>query len=280
VVLCAVGLPGLKVDFELENLFPQNDPDLKFYEQFIEKKGYDNDFINITAYPYDRFFDEDFLMKVDLIRKEIEKNDNVKSVISPLSLPFFVNSPTGLITFPAIHLNQPSRYEKDSLRITESPLHKYYFDGFKSVSIVILHNHFKDPERSESFLKHIQQVLQSSGLEYNMTGRIPAEIEFREAIAFDFFLYLLLAVIVSIIVLFGIYRSPAFILLPVLIGVLSLAVALASLALIGGSISIMTVLLPPLLLFTSTSDAIHLLTASNKLGPQEGIRKVLKPEVK
>ena len=183
-----------------------------------------------------------------------------------------------MISIPILHVDQPNKYDSDSIRIVESEFHKQYFGDFLYLPVYIKHRHFfTDPDQSARFYKSISTSLQDSGLDFNLTGKLPAEREFRELIKRDFLLYLVLSLGISVLILLLLYRRAIFIFLPVLVGIFSLVIVFSIMALLLFPISIMSVLLPPLLLFTSTSDTIHLLNAVRRFGLENGIKKVIKP---
>ncbi len=77
-------------------------------------------------------------------------------------------------------------------------------------------------------------------------------------------LFIVIALVVSFLLLLFIYQSYKAALLPYLISVTSLIWLLGIMSLSGKSISILGSLIPPIILFVSTSDAIHFLNAYKK----------------
>lgn len=267
----------IKFDFELEKLFPKGDPDLNFYQTLVSKNGYDNDFLLIYISPEYSFFEKEFLTSAADLIDSLKKLNGTKYVADPLSLPYLIKSPTGIITIPVIHPDRPAKYRSDSLRITNSDFHRQYFNKFESISIYLRHSHFDNPDKANDFYNKIKLLLEQSGLNYNISGKIPAENAFRELIKRDFFLYLFLSIVISILAMGVIYRKWSYVFLPLIVGVMSMILTFGTMAAFQIPISIMSVLLPPLLLFTASSDTIHLINASKTKGLMGGIRKVLKP---
>jgi len=273
----AFSLPNLKIDFELESLFPQKDPDLKFYKSIIQDKGYDNDFILVAFIPEKSFFDSLFLNKTNEFIQIVKEIETVVEIESPLIFDKVIKTPIGLSTIPLIHIDDPDKYQYDSLRISESDFYSGAFVKNTLIPVYIKHQHFKNDEKKEDFLKILNLHLDNSGLEFISTGKLFAEKEFKNYLQKDFGAYLIFSLLICFLIILILYKSIFKAILPLIVASLTLFYTFGVMAVLGLSINIMSVLLPPILLFSSTSDAIHLMNAIQSKGKKDGIKQVFMP---
>lgn len=277
VALLSSFLPGLRIDFELEKLFPKGDADVEYYQQIIDERGYDNDFLLILLKPEKSFFDSTFLATSQRLSDSLAAISDTEFVQSPLKLPYFIDGPFGLGSYPIIDIDEPQNYRKDSLKIIRSDYHLRYFENFEHLPLYLQHRHFSPEERTGNYVIRVQQLLQQSELNYVLSGKLPAENAFKEQIRTDFLIYLVSSLIVCLLVLILLFKNLKQSFLPFLIGVLTLVATFGVMAAFGITVNIMSVLLPPLLLFTSTSDCVHLINAYRKAEAETALGRVLKP---
>lgn len=255
----------LKPDFEFEKLFPTNDPDIVFYEKHLAQFGYDNDFMLIIL-EADPLFNQTFLKNVEKVGKEIEKISGTISLVSPLDVVQTISSPIGTLSIPVLHIDEPERYQSDSIKIFSHPLYSSFFgkDG-KSLVIQVTHDHFSKPETADQYQFEIEYRLdQYPFSNYRLVGKVSAQKEFIHFIQKDFAVFIGAALLISLFLLGLIFRSFRSAIVPYLIAISSLVWLLGLMAFSGNSITVLGSLIPPIILFVSTSDAIHFLNAYRK----------------
>ncbi len=254
---------GLKVSFEFEKLFGEENSDRQFYEQHLEVFGYDNDYLLVIVEAQSSVFDSVFLQKVSKWSKQSKKVEGVESLVSPVEIPHLIKSPLGITAIALIHSNSPARYASDSVRIYSHPIYKTFFsENAKALLIQITHKHFKSPQEEKEFITQLNKSLTNLEFSnYRVIGKLIAQRAFIDNIKKDFSLFLTLALIVTAIILLLIYRSIRGMLLPYLVSISTMIFLLGIMALIGVELSVLSVLIPPIILFVATSDGIHLLNA-------------------
>jgi hypothetical protein len=233
----------------------------------------------ISLEPGSSFFDSAFLHQVLWLESHLASLNGTNYIRSPLSLPYLIDSPLGIQSLPLIHVDQPEVYQKDSLRIVQSDFHRAFFHEFKAATLYLKHRHFTSPDSAQRYLDKVNRLVNSVDCRHQwITGKLPAEQTFIALIKKDFGGYLVLSLVVSCLIGALIFRSLKYLGLLLLVSISSLITTLGIMAMTGIPISIMTVLLPPILLFTSTSDAIHLIHARKHAANLErAIRKVFLP---
>lgn len=257
-------LQFLSFDFEFEKFFPKNDPDSQFYEIHKQEFGYDNDFLSIILQT-ENVFDQSFLRRAQAFEDSVSQLDFVTSITSGLSQKHLINGPTGLMAFPLIHIDQPASLLNDSLRIFSNPLYASGFgsDG-KSLLIHINHFHFKDQNRSKAFIDEVKTLSERLGLIARLVGKLSAQNNFIELIKKDFGKFLGGSILFSLTLLLLIFKNLKTALLPFLISFFSLIWLFGLIGFSGLQINLLSSLLPPIIFFTSMSDAVHLLNAIYK----------------
>ncbi len=260
-------LQFLEFDFEFEKFFPKNHPESKLYLKHVEQFGYDNDFMQIILQHESSVFDTSFLKRAVLFERSLEKIPDVEQVYSPLSLQHAIKSPTGLVIFPLIHFEDPSKLKKDSARIFGNPFYRSAFsDNAQAMSIYLGHAHFNDPVRSEELLRRIEEAANKYKLNrIRLIGKLSASGVFIRYIQQDFGKFLLGSLILSFSLLLLIFRNFKSALLPFIISLLSIVWLFGFMGFLEYKINLLSTLIPPILFFVSMSDAVHLMNALKKV---------------
>lgn len=275
-ILLGIFLPKLQFQFELESLFAQNE-DFDYYQDHVEAFGFDNDYLNVMVIPNEgSIYQWDFLMEMKSIIQQFEKLEDVEFIYSPLDLRKLIKGPTGIQAYPLFQ--DPAKVKGDSLYIAQDTYLNQAFPNANVFVILIKHRHFLDAAQSDLFMEKVVPITSQLKYKHHLVGRLPAEKEFLGFIKTDFALFLALSLVVCGIVLWWICRSIKLVLFPFLISVLSLIWTFGLMGLLGVPITIMTSLLPPIILFVACSDTIHLISAFRSSGrAQAAIEKVLAP---
>ena len=255
--------PKLSVAFEFEKFFADDNEDKLFFEKHVEKFGYDNDYLLVAIQNQPSIFETEFLIKVEDWENDLDTLKGLKATQSLFELKHLIKSPFGITAIPLLHTQDSMKLKRDSSRIMSHPLYNNFISKDASSLIIQLnHIHFKTPKSELKFYKDLKYKLAQSGIEdYKLVGKLVAQQSFIEHIRSDFSVFLGLGILVTIILLLLIYRSFNIMLLPLLMSVSSLVYLLGFMAMLKVELSILSVLIPPIILFVSTSDAIHLVNA-------------------
>jgi len=277
-------LRSLQLAFDFESFFAQDSPDKQFYDEHKRAFGYDNDYLLLIIEADQSLFSPTIFTGLELWQQNASQIKGVESINSPLSLKRVVESPFGLTAYPLIHIDDSSRLISDSAVIAQHQLYKQYFSFEKSAMLAaIKHKHFTEKQEEVEFLQSIELSLEESELGHtSLVGRLTAQQSFVNNIKHDFIWFSSLALILSAVILLLIYRSFRLMIVPYLVSVTAMLFTLALTSFLGISLSILSVLLPTIILFVSTSDAIHLLNAYRQTQFSNdrlliSIKKVFKP---
>ena len=276
-IALAMWLPRLRFQFELEELFAANSNEFEFYQDHVAIFGFDNDYLNLMVIPDgNSIYDWRFLSTLKETIASLEALEEVDFVYSPFALKKVIKGATGLQTYPL--LQSEDKLKWDSLYMAKDPYLSQAFPDAHVFIILIKHRHFIDANRSAAFMEQIRPLIAALPYDYHLTGRLPAEKEFLGYIQSDFAVFLALSLVICALVLWYISRNLKLVLFPFLVSVLSLAWTFGFMGLAGIPITIMTSLLPPIILFVACSDTIHLISAfQHSQDARQAIQKVLGP---
>ncbi|WP_258097597.1 efflux RND transporter permease subunit [Marinoscillum pacificum] len=268
-------MTSLKADFEFEKFFPTDDPDIDFYANHLQKFDYDNDYLILVLTNDKGVFQPSFLEQTLNLSESIEQMESINTVFSLVNAQLPVKGPMGYTPIPLIHIKDSNRYSSDSLKIVEHPVFRNFLSkDAKSLLVQINHKHLLDPNDSKVLNQKLLEQLEESGLNYRMAGKVIAQESFVGYIQNDFVLFLAAALVLSFGLLIVIFRSLKIALMPYLISLTSLIWLLGIMSLLGFSITILGSLIPPVILFVSTSDSIHLINAFRNTSENDHVRRL------
>lgn len=255
--------PKLSVGFEFEKFFADDNEDKVFFEKHVEKFGYDNDYLLVAIANQPNVFESDFLSKTEKWKNDLDTLTGLVGTRSVFNLKHLIKSPYGITAIPLLHSQDSEKLKSDSSRIMNHPLYSNFISKDASTLIIQLnHKHFKSPQTEQGFFHSLKSSLAQSDInDYRLVGKLVAQQSFINHIRSDFSVFLALGITVAIILLLLIYRSFNIMLLPLLMSLSSLVYLLGIMAMLKIELSILSVLIPPIILFVSTSDAIHLVNA-------------------
>lgn len=253
----------LKFSFSLEQFFPEGDEDLAFYQSFIEEFETDINFLLVAIERKEGVFDQEFLKQVDdfsLAVKDIpfvDKSESLTQLSYPLKTPF------GITTIPAIHIDEPAKYEKDKFRILNDDRLVYNLiskDG-TSLTVALKTTGNLSLEESQELIPLLENLLDSYHFdEYHLLG--PAYFQ-NEMVAMqkrEVTVSAIISAILVSIIMFLIFRKPVGISIALFSIGLGLLLFMGLLAAWGRPLNAMAALYPVLMIIVGTSDVIHIMS--------------------
>lgn len=259
----AYQITTLRFDYEFENFFPTDDPDLDFYYEFRDKFETDVDFVLIALYNEKGIFQEDFLSQAREMRDGLLKLPRIDGVQSPFDPMAFALGPFGPIEIPYLHPDRPSLYASDSLKIftRRKGVGTLISEDAKSIAMVVdIEQNLSKLETDTVYIDMMSVIDQYEYDEIHMAGKVIGQAYYIDQIKFEFTLFFSIAVILVVLILTLVYRSVWGVIVPLLIVLLSTVWLLGLMGWIGKPIDIMTTLLPLVIFVVGVSDVIHLLS--------------------
>jgi hypothetical protein len=253
-------LDNLKFSFDFSQFFPEEDPDLTFYNDFVEEFGTDDNFLLIAIANDTTVFQKDFLSRFHEFATESQSFDYVTESSSLTTLSYPLKTSFGYTALPIIHRDKPSQYAKDWQKLQEDSLFINVLIDEKSTSLVVAlqTEDNLDYKESEVLLGQIRSALGNHQLtDYHILGRAffyEAIVEMQKS---EVLKTTIVASILVFLILLLVYRSIPVVLISVFSISMSLLLFLGLLSVLGKELNAMAAFYPVLMLIVGTSDVIH-----------------------
>lgn len=259
-ILSAFQLDKLKFSFDFSQFFPEEDPDLLFYDHFVEEFGTDDNFLLIAVKNRPDVFEKDFLKRFHAFSEESKRFEYVLESSSLTSLSYPLKTSFGYTSLPVIHLNDSLKYQKDWEKIRADSLFINVLIDDRATSLVLaLRTEDNiDYKESEILLNSVRASLKQNKLpDYHILGRAffyEAIVEMQKS---EVLTTTIVASILVFIILLLVYRSMPVVLISVFSIAMSLLLFMGLLAALGKELNAMAAFYPVLMLIVGTSDVIH-----------------------
>ena len=257
-----VNLKDLRLDYRFENFFPENDPDLVYYYDFVNEFETDNDFFIVGIKNNNGIFKQEFLQKLEALTDTLRKIEFINSIKSPTSLKFPVAGPFGVITVPYIHTDKPEFYKTDSARIyaSENLVGSLFSEDGKIVSIQLKHEEELVKSQIDQLVLNVENTVASFDFdETHIVGKIRGQHYFTEQMIFELLLFVGISIILVSLFLYFSFRAFWGVWVPFLVIGFSVLWLLSLLSFINKPINLLTTLLPTILFVVGISNVVHIL---------------------
>lgn len=258
--LLASQLPGLKFDYELENFFPQNDPDLTYYREFSETFGHDNDYLLLGFDAPNGIFDATFLNAIHSGLNNISNLEPTANIISPTSFKTIIGTPIGKIPIPLLHLDMPGKLASDSVKLYNHPFHRGMFISAsgQTLKVILVHKRFVEKSDADAYVAEVTRTFRDFPTRLRMAGKANAQTAFVNAVQEDFSRFLIMALVIIFALLLLLFRHLGLVFIALSIAALAVVGTIGLMAATGKAIDVLSSLVPTILLVVAMSDLIHL----------------------
>lgn len=269
----------LKFDFDMRNFYPLNNPETKFFYQYTDQFGWDDDYVLIGLETHETdIFDYKFLKAVDSLGKLIKGYHMVKHVASPTEMEIFRFVPymNVVSNSPLLHLNEPERLKEDSNAVfaRKELIGNLFSADKKSVAIVIKQMPNLQYENCDSLVKHLEALVQpfKEFKKVHFAGKCFGQTTFVNLTKTEILLFIILSIFVNIIFLFLTYRRLWGIWMPLTVVGVTVVWTLGTMMLFGHTLDFISNIIPTIILIIGISNVVHFLTHF-LLELEEGISK-------
>lgn len=263
----------VEMSYEYASMLPQKDQAYKDYQDFVKIFGEEGNLI-MLAVQDTSFFDLEHFRKWRNLCNDLK---NVEGIENLLSVPNSYNLlrdtvEKKFLVSPVFPVNISTQSELDSLarQFYELPFYKdfIYNDSTNTFPLVITVNKDKMHSRErEEMVKSIKRIagqfekannmkLHYSGLPYI---RVMTSLKIKKEI----YLFSLLAVVMCIIFLYVFFRSVKAVVIPVCIVLIQVIWAMGMLSLFGFKITVLTGMMPAILIIIGIENSIYMLNKYN-----------------
>lgn len=253
----------LNFQFDFESFFPKDDPDLAIFKDFIKDFETDDNFLLVGLKREEGIFDQEFLE--DLHDLTIKSKDlpyvlEAES-ITKFSYPLF--TPFGVTTIPAIHIDDPSKYEAEREKLLSDERMVDYLisrDG-KSTVVALKTIDAIRLDQSNELLGQLESLLETYDFEEDhLLGRAFFQKELVRMQVREILMATVIAGILVFLVMLFIYRKAITVAIALTSIGLGMVLFMGYLGLTGQALSAMTGLYPILMIIVGTSDVIHIMS--------------------
>lgn len=253
---------NLRVDFSLEQLFPEHDPDRQIYSDFREDFALDDD-IFLMVYETDDPFSTQNLDVIRLFTKELEYLEGIESVISLANVER-ISMGKSILTmdyfFPEDLANEEINQRKGEL--LGHPLLKNVVvseDGTLAAIMINLSDDYNTHESREQLLHEIDSLRKTIPWTWHDAGIPILRTRYVQMMNRERMIFLPAATLIALLVLYGMFRQRRALAYPILAITFALIWMAGLMGLTKITINIVSYLTFNLLLIVGASNAIHIL---------------------
>ncbi len=253
----------LKFSFDFEQFFPENDEDLAFFQEFIKEFETDDNFMLIALRRPEGAFDQTFLQEVHDFALASRDLPYVEDVQSLTKLRYPIKTPFAITSVPAIHIDQPDRYDRDKQRLLQDERFSGYLIS-KDATALVVYLKVIDAiqlDQAKELMEEVDGLVTEYAFpEYYYLGRPYFQTQLvamqKREITFS---AIVSGILVCIIMIF-LFRKPWG------VGVALFSIGLGMLLFMGfmggfgRELNAMSALYPVLMIIVGTSDVIHIMS--------------------
>ena len=261
-VAAMVGASRVQFDFTIENLFPEDDPDVDAYFKFREEFEREDDLISL-AYDAGDPFSFQSLTTVQKLTTELSKIDGMVKVTSLTNVELF--QPGKDLILASVYGSIPNSQESlDSLknRIMTSSLLKENLissDGKTAAILLELDDMVNNHEGRAKIVDQIGEIIAVTDWKWYEAGIPVLRTRYVQYMLVDYGRFFVPVSIVLFGILFLLFRTIRGMLLPFSAVIISDLWVLGLMGASGLTINIVTYLVPILVLIIGVADSIHIL---------------------
>lgn len=256
-------LRKIKFNYDFENFFPVNDPDLDVYLDFRKTFEYDNEFVLIAVENKKGVFQKSFLEKIELLSDSLKLVPDIISVTSPTTLQNTSITAFGPIRTPLIHVDESERYKSDSALIFQSEelIGSFFSKDGKSISLFIKTTQGINKINSDKLVATINRLLVNSNFDkFRTASKAQGQKTYLDRLTGEFYIFFICSFLLIVLFLYISFRSFWGVWVPLMVVILSVIWTLALMTALGKPLDIMTVLLPTMMFVVGMSDVVHIVT--------------------
>ena len=255
---------GLQFRFSFEDFFPQDDPDLAFYESFIEDFETDINFLLVALQPdTGDIFQQPFLEAAHDFSLKARDLPYIKSSNSLTQLSLPLKTPFGLTTIPAIHINKPSKYASDKKKLLSDSRFKGSLISSNADALVIALKTDDKVflEESTVLMSALDSLMATYPIQrFHYLGPAYFQQEMVKMQKREVVVSASISAVLVMLVMFWLFRRPWGIIISLTSIGLGMLLFFGTLSALGRPLNAMAALYPVLMIIVGTSDVIHIMS--------------------
>lgn len=260
---------GLQLDNKYGVLLPKEDDAKVAYMDFKERFGEDGNTL-VIGIQSDKLYTEENFLKWKEMGDSILKFDGVLSVFSEANL-FLVENNQEKMRFEINKIFADTRFEEKSIeQVKEESRRVPFFEGFlynpeTNVSLMMVRideDFLSDKKKNQVVLdiEHYTEQFKENFGEIHVSGLPHIRIVIGKRIMSEMFLFIGLSVLVTSILIFLFFRSFRVVLICLSVVGVAVVWSMGMIATFHFKISILTALIPPLMIVIGIPNCVYLMT--------------------
>jgi len=252
----------LRLDYDFERFFPENNEDLQAYRRFqAHFPPQEGEVLMVVLRPQAALFDSSFFAKIQALAKRLRAMPEVKSLVNPLELYYLIESSTGLQRLPYMHWQTPQRYAADSSLIFRLPHLAGSLWGADGRSLALLVHTRKGLSNQEGYawFQRMEALVADTFTEVYYVGKYKGQAAFIARMGAEMRYFACLSLLLAGGCLYFFFRNIKLVFLTLTMVGLGIFCSLALIAALGIPLNLLSVLSPAILMVVGVSMAIHLL---------------------
>lgn len=259
----------VKLSYTGSKILPQSDSAFKNYNNFKSKFGEDGN-IMVLGISSPKLMSKELFNDWSELAAELQKIDGIKQVLSVGNL-YDLQKDTTNQRFVLKQINEgtvlrDSRMDSIKNRIYELPFYEgLIFNKENNATLMAInfdHKILNTPKR-KPIIKTISEKAEALGKKHNVevhySGLPFIRTAISQLVSREFVLFLGLSILVSAIILFLFFRKLYPVLFPIILVIVGVIWSMATLVMFGYEVTILTGLIPPLIVIIGIPNSILLL---------------------
>ena len=262
-IFAAMQVKNLKIEDDITKYISEDDPEIKFYSEVIEKFGGSQMNVSMISLEYEDLFTLENLERIKNITEQLEKAPFVKSVNSFLNMPKIITTDVGLEVKDLVEVFPENDEDAKELKLSllTDNLVKGKFiseDGNVALLMVETEKDIED-EKLKVELENIIESLKGQTLQVHYFGMpfIMAEVSKS---SWGTMRLGIIAAITVLLILYFCFRSFRGVFLPLAVALLSSFWVMGFVASTGRSVTMMISAIPVLMISLATAYGIHFIS--------------------
>lgn len=260
-----VGLSQLEISFSFEDFYPKDDEEYAYYATYQERFSEEQNYIIYLALksPTEDIFSIPYLRAVESLFARIDSLAGVDSVLGATDIPQIRRAGMGISQKPYLQYgdeealaNTRLRLEKDSALLGSFITRDYQY----VCAYIFMAPEIFDSRDRDLLNEQIETLLKESEMEYVLSGIPYIRTKYVEKIGIELAIFVSLAMLLIIAVLFVTYRNFWGVVIPVVTVLVCLIWILGLMGATGETVNLISNLLIPIMFVVGMSDVIHLTT--------------------
>lgn len=262
-IFAAIQAKNLKIEDDITKYISEDDPDIKFYGEVMDKFGGSQMNVSMISLEYEDLFTLENLESIKSITERLETAPFVKSVNSFLNMPKIITTDVGLEVKDLVEVFPENDEEAKELKLSllNDKLVKGKFISEDGNVVLLMVESVKDieDEKLKVELENIIEPLKGQALQVHYFGMPFIMAEMSEG-SWKTMRLGIIAALTVLFILFFCFRSVRGVLLPLAVALLSSIWVMGFVASIGRSATMMISAIPVLMISLATAYGIHFIS--------------------